>query len=235
MISFKNRSDAGKRLAARLLVYADRPDVVVLGLPRGGLPVAFEVAQRLGVPLDVFVVRKLGVPGQEELAMGAIASGNVTVMNESITRSLGISKEAINSIARKEGEELKRRERLYRQGLAPLDLRNRTVILIDDGLATGATMRAAIEALQLHRPKKTVVAVPAASPDTCEEMREDVDDVVCVITPDPFFSVGTWYEDFAQTTDEEVQHLLNLAHQNESSREDYYEKTTGEQRKRRNS
>lgn len=194
--------------------------MIILGLPRGGLPVAFQVAQELAVPLDVFVVRKLGVPGQEELAMGAIASGNVMVRNESIIRTLGISREMFNSVAAKEREELKRRETIYRQGLAPLELENHTVILIDDGLATGATMKAATEALQLHRPKKSVVAVPAAAPETCEEMREQADDVVCAITPDPFFSVGTWYEDFSQTTDEEVQHLLKLARRNQNRKKD---------------
>lgn len=181
---------------------------------------AFQVAQELAVPLDVFVVRKLGVPGQEELAMGAIASGNVMVRNESIIRTLGISREMFNSVAAKEREELKRREIIYRQGLAPLELENHTVILIDDGLATGATMKAATEALQLHRPKKSVVAVPAAAPETCEEMREQADDVVCAITPDPFFSVGTWYEDFSQTTDAEVQHLLKLARRNQHRKKD---------------
>jgi predicted phosphoribosyltransferase len=235
MVGFKNRSDAGKKLAAKLLVYADRPDVIVLGLPRGGIPVAFEVSQELGVPLDVFVVRKVGVPGQEELAMGAIASGNVTVMNESIVRSLGISRDVFSAIAKREGEELRRREKLYRRGSAPLDLKGRTVILIDDGLATGATMKAAVEAIQLHAPKRTVVAVPAADPETCEEMRDEADDVVCAITPDPFFSVGTWYEDFAQTTDEDVQRLLEIAHQNENSRKDNDEKTTTKRYKRRDS
>jgi putative phosphoribosyl transferase len=217
MIGYKNRSDAGKRLAAKLHVYANRPDVVVLGLPRGGVPVAFEVAMKLRLPLDVFVVRKLGVPGHEELAMGAIASGGIEVLNENVVRSLGISREIIESVARKQGEELKRREQLYRGDRPSLDVRDVTVILVDDGLATGATMRAAVQALRAQKPIRIIVAVPAAAPEACEELGEEADDIICAITPDPFFSVGSWYEDFSQTTDDEVSKLLNIAHEAEKS------------------
>ena len=218
MIRFKNRSDAGKKLAAKLHIYADRSDTVVLGLPRGGIPVAFEVARELGVPLDVFVVRKLGVPGHEELAMGAIASGNVVIMNESIVHSLGISKESFDSVVKQQKIELKRREQMYRGVRGHIDVKDRTVILVDDGLATGATMKAAIAALRLQKPKNIVVAVPAAAPETCEEMGQKSEDIVCAITPDPFFSVGSWYEDFSQTTDEEVQRLLRTAYRFEKQR-----------------
>ena len=217
MIGFKNRSDAGKRLAAKLQVYAHRPDVVVLGLPRGGIPVAFEVARKLRLPLDVFVVRKLGVPGHEELAMGAIASGGIRVLNEDVVRSLNISREIIESVAKKQSEELKRREQLYRGNRPGLDVRDLTVILVDDGLATGATMRAAVQALRRQKPVSIIVAVPAAAPEACEELGEEADDIVCAITPDPFFSVGSWYEDFSQTTDEEVSQLLDLAHKSETN------------------
>jgi putative phosphoribosyl transferase len=217
MTGYKNRSDAGKRLAAKLHVYANRPDVVILGLPRGGIPVAFEVARKLQLPLDVFVVRKLGVPGHEELAMGAIASGGVRVLNENIVQSLNISDEVIESVARKQGEELKRREQLYRGNRPDVDVRDLTVILIDDGLATGATMRAAVQALRRQNPVSIIVAVPAAAPEACEELGEEADDIVCAITPDPFFSVGSWYEDFSQTTDEEVRQFLDLARKSETN------------------
>jgi putative phosphoribosyl transferase len=217
MMGYRNRSDAGKRLAARLHIYARRSDVVVLGLPRGGIPVAFEVARKLQLPLDVFVVRKLGVPGHEELAMGAIASGGTRVLNEDVVRSLNISGEIIESVAKRQSEELKRRERLYRGSRPDLDVRDLTVILVDDGLATGATMRAAVQALRRQKPVSIIVAVPAAAPEACEELGEEADDIVCAITPDPFFSVGSWYEDFSQTTDEEVSQLLYLAHKSEAS------------------
>ena len=217
MIGYKNRSDAGKRLAAKLHIYTNRPDVVVLGLPRGGVPVAFEVATKLGLPLDVFVVRKLGVPGHEELAMGAIASGGIKVLNENVVRSLNISREIIESVAREQGEELKRREQLYRGDRPSLDVRDVTVILVDDGLATGATMRAALQALRKQKPLSIIVAVPAAAPEACEELGEEADDIICAITPDPFFSVGSWYEDFSQTTDDEVRQLLKIAHEAEKN------------------
>ena len=205
---FRDRREAGRLLAAKLTAYANRPDVIVLALPRGGVPVADEVARALGAPLDVFVVRKLGVPGSEELAMGAVATGDVRVLNDQLVNRLGIPDHLIDAVAVREGQELARRERLYRGGRPPLDVRDRTVILVDDGLATGATMHAAIAALRQLYPARIVVAVPTASPETCEEMRAEVDDVICAITPEAFQAVGRWYQDFAQTTDEEVQDLL---------------------------
>jgi predicted phosphoribosyltransferase len=205
---FRDRREAGRLLAAKLTAYANRPDVIVLALPRGGVPVADEVARALGAPLDVFVVRKLGVPGSEELAMGAVATGGVRVLNDQLVNRLGIPDHLIDAVAVREGQELARRERLYRGGRPLLDVRDRTVILVDDGLATGATMHAAIAALRQLYPARIVVAVPTASPETCEEMRAEVDDVICAITPEPFQAVGRWYQDFAQTTDEEVQDLL---------------------------
>ena len=205
---FRDRREAGRLLAAKLTAYANRPDVIVLALPRGGVPVAYEVARALGAPLDVFVVRKLGVPGSEELAMGAVATGGVRVLNDQLVNRLGIPDHLIDAVAVREGQELARRERLYRGGRPLLDVRDRTVILVDDGLATGATMHAAIAALRQLHPARIVVAVPTASPETCEEMRAEVDDVICATTPEPFQAVGRWYQDFAQTTDEEVQDLL---------------------------
>src|ERR687894_2185956 len=208
---FRDRSEAGQLLAAKLADYADRPDVVVLALPRGGVPVAYEVARALGAPLDVFLVRKLGIPGHEELAMGAVATGGVRVLNEQVVRALRIPDYVIDAIAAKEEQELARRERLYRGDRPPPDVRGRTVILVDDGLATGATMHAAIQALRQQQPAHIVVAVPAASPEACDELKEEVDDVVCAVTPEPFYAVGLWYEDFSQTTDDEVRELLALA------------------------
>jgi predicted phosphoribosyltransferase len=205
---FRDRREAGRLLSEKLGAYAHRPDVLVLALPRGGVPVAYEVARALGAPLDVFVVRKLGVPGYEELAMGAVATGGVLVLNEQLVERLGIPKQMIDAVAARERQELVRRERLYRGGRPPPDVRGRTVILVDDGLATGATMHAAIRALRQQNPARIVVAVPTASPDTCEEMKKEADDVICVITPEPFHAVGRWYRDFSQTTDEEVSVLL---------------------------
>jgi erythromycin esterase-like protein/predicted phosphoribosyltransferase len=205
---FRDRREAGRLLAAKLSAYADRPDLLVLALPRGGVPVAYEVARALGAPLDVFVVRKLGVPGYEELAMGAVATGGVRVLNEEIVERLGIPNHLIDAVAAREQQELSRRERLYRGGRPPPDVRRRTVILVDDGLATGATMLAAIEALRQLQPTRIVVAVPTAAPETCEQLRTKVDDVICAITPEPFHAVGLWYQDFSQTTDEEVRDLL---------------------------
>jgi predicted phosphoribosyltransferase len=205
---FRNRNDAGRQLAEKLAAYADRPDVLVLALPRGGVPVGYEVARALGAPLDVFLVRKLGVPGYEELAMGAVATGGVRVLNDEIVRGLGISEHGIDVAVAREMEELARRERLYRGDRPPPDVAGRTVILVDDGLATGATMRAAVAALREQQPTRIVVAVPTASPDTCEVLKAEADDVVCAITPEPFFAVGHWYEDFTQTTDDEVRELL---------------------------
>ena len=205
---FRDRREAGRLLAEKLAAYANRPDVLVLALPRGGVPVAYEVARALGPPLDVFVVRKLGVPGYEELAMGAVATGGVRVLNEQLVERLGIPEQMIDAVAARERQELARRERLYRGGRPPPDVRGRTVILVDDGLATGATMHAAIQALRQQHPARIVVAVPTASPETCEEMKAKADDVICAITPEPFNAVGRWYRDFSQTTDEEVGALL---------------------------
>jgi putative phosphoribosyl transferase len=205
---FQDRTDAGRRLAVELADYGNRPDVLVLGLPRGGVPVAYEVAQALGAPLDVFVVRKLGVPGHEELAMGAIASGGVRVVNQDVVEELGISDEALDEVTRAELRELERRERAYRGDRPPPAVRGRTVILIDDGLATGSTMLAAVTAVKGANPKAVVVAVPVAAPETCQALRSHVDDVVCATTPEPFRAVGLWYRDFAQVGDAEVHALL---------------------------
>lgn len=211
MIRFKNRSEAGRFLAEQLSAYANRPDTLVLALPRGGVPVAYEVAKALGAPLDVFQVRKLGLPGHEELAMGAIATGGVRVRNPEVVEYLRIPDEVIDEVTARERRELERRERLYREGRPALSPRGRVVILVDDGLATGSTMRAAILALRQQQPASIVVAVPVAAKQTCEELRAVADEVVCAVTPDPFYAVGLWYEDFAQTTDEEVRELLALA------------------------
>jgi erythromycin esterase-like protein/predicted phosphoribosyltransferase len=205
---FRDRHDAGRVLAERLAAYANRPDVLVLALPRGGVPVADEVARALGAPLDIFVVRKLGVPGYEELAMGAVATGGVRVLNDQLIERLSIPDHMIDAVTARERQELARRERLYRGGRPPPDMSGRSVILVDDGLATGATMKAAIEALRQQNPARIVVAVPTAAPETCEEMKAKTDDVICAITPEPFDAVGRWYQDFSQTTDEEVSALL---------------------------
>ena len=210
---FRDRTDAGQQLAARLAKYAHRSDILVLALPRGGVPVAHEVAKQLGAPLDVFLVRKLGVPGYEELAMGAIASGGVRVINDDVVRQLAIPGEVIDAVAAEERRELERRERAYRNGRPPPDVKGRTVILIDDGLATGSTMHAAAAALRKLGPARIVVAVPVSAPETCDEFREEVDEVVCAATPEPFRGVGLWYKDFSQTTDEEVRELLERARQ----------------------
>jgi predicted phosphoribosyltransferase len=208
MRRFRDRTEAGRVLAEKLAAYAHRPDVIVLALPRGGVPVAYEVARALEAPLDVFLVRKLGLPGHEELAMGAIATGGVRVLNDQVVRALRIPDYVIDAVAAWENQELARRERLYRGDRPPPDVRGRTVILIDDGLATGATMLAAVKALRQLQPARIVVAVPTASPDICEMLRAEVDEVICAITPEPFHAVGLWYEDFSQTTDEEVRELL---------------------------
>jgi len=208
---FRDRTDAGRQLAARLTEYADRADVMVLALPRGGVPVAFEVAQALHAPLDVFLVRKLGVPGHEELAMGAIASGGVRVLNEDMVAMLGLSWEAVDAIASREQEELNRRAHAYRDDRPEPRVGGRTVILVDDGLATGSTMRAAVAALRRQRPARIVVAVPVGAPATCAELKAKADDVVCVHRPEPLYAVGLWYRDFRQTTDTEVHELLERA------------------------
>jgi putative phosphoribosyl transferase len=208
---FANRREAGRILASLLMKYADRDDVLVLALPRGGVPVGFEVAQALRAPLDVFIVRKLGVPGHDELAMGAIATGGVRVLNDDVVMSLELEPEVIDAVAAREEKELARRERLYRGARPAPDVHGRTVILIDDGLATGSTMRAAVAALRKQTPARIVVAVPVAAPETCEEFKTEVDEVVCAATPRMFNGVGRWYEDFSQTTDEEVHELLAQA------------------------
>jgi putative phosphoribosyl transferase len=214
-IPYANRRDAGRQLASHLMAYAGDLRALVLGLPRGGVPVAYEVARALEAPLDVFVVRKLGLPGHEELAMGAIATGGVRVLNEDVVQTLRIRDEEIDAVAAAEQQELERRERLYRGDRPPPDVAGRTVILVDDGLATGSTMRAAVAALRQQQPARIIVAVPVGSPETCNEFQELADDVVCARTPDPFYAVGLWYGDFAQTSDEEVHALLenaNLGH-----------------------
>jgi predicted phosphoribosyltransferase len=205
---FKDRSDAGRQLAARLSHFAGRDDVLVLALPRGGVPVGYEVAEALGSPLDVFLVRKLGTPGQEELAMGAIASGGVRVLNDRVVGALRPSGAVIDRVEARERQELERREREYRAGRPPLDVRGKTVILVDDGLATGSTMRAAVAALRRLDPAWVVVAVPVGASETCGEFEGEADETVCALEPEPFFAVGAWYDDFSQTTDEEVRDLL---------------------------
>src|SRR6266705_510291 len=206
--AFPNRAEAGRLLAGKLEKYAGRNDVIVLGLPRGGVPVAYEVAQRLGVPLDVFIVRKLGVPGFEELAAGAIASGGVRVLNEDVLRALPNADEIIESVTAKETAELQRREQSYRDGRPAPELRDRVVILVDDGLATGATMRAAVKALRQRGVAKIIVASPGGAPDTCRELEQEADETICVTAPEFFQAVGQYYEDFSQTSDEEVRELL---------------------------
>lgn len=208
---FRDRVDAGKLLARKLDAYVRWEDVLVLGLPRGGLPVAFEVARALDAPLDVFVVRKLGVPGREELAMGAIASGGALVVNEDVVEALHIPDEVIQAAVARESKELARREQLYRDDRPPIDVHGRTVILVDDGIATGSTMRAAVRAVRGLAAARLVIAVPAAAPSTWAELSDEADECVCCILPDPFYAVGVWYENFAQTTDEEVRELLERA------------------------
>ncbi len=208
---FHDRHDAGRQLAARLTRYANRSEVLVLALPRGGVPVGYEVAQALGAPLDVFLVRKLGVPGREELAMGALASGSVLVVNDEVVRTLRIPQSVIQAVAREEQQELVRREEAYRDGRPAPDVRGRVVILVDDGLATGSTMRAAVQALKKLGPQRVVVAVPVGAPETCAAMSDAADEVVCGQEPEHFAAVGLWYEDFTQTSDEEVTDLLSRA------------------------
>lgn len=205
---FRNREHAGRVLAERLKAYVNRSDVVVLALPRGGVPVSVEVAAALRAPVDVFVVRKLGTPGQPELAMGAIASGGARVLNDDVVKLLNLTTDAIDRVAETERRELERRERLYRDHRPFPNLADQVVILVDDGLATGSSMRAAVKALRQHRPARIVVAVPAAAPETCDEFKDEVDEIVCATTPDPFYAVGLWYADFSQTTDDEVRDLL---------------------------
>jgi len=209
-LPFRDRADAGQLLSHKLKAYTNRLDVLILALPRGGVPVAREIARSLHAPLDVFLVRKLGAPGQEELAMGAIASGGVRVLNDEVVQALRIPPHVIELVTARELRELSRRERLYRDGRPAPDAAGKAVILVDDGLATGSTMRAAIAALRQTKPKRIVVAVPVAAARTCEELAEEVDELVCYHTPDPFYSVGFWYEDFSQTGDEEIREMLEL-------------------------
>jgi putative phosphoribosyl transferase len=211
MAIFRDRRHAGQVLAKQLEHYAGWDDVVVLALPRGGVPVAFEVAKALKAPLDVFLVRKLGLPGHEELAMGAIASGGVRVLNEDVVRRLDIPASIIDQVASREQKELERRERAYRGDRPSLDVQDRIAILVDDGLATGASMRAAVAGLKRRQPASVIVAVPTAAPETCKDLEDEVDEIVCAITPQPFFGVGLWYDDFSQTTDEVVRDLLEQA------------------------
>ncbi|HVK12244.1 MAG TPA: phosphoribosyltransferase family protein [Gemmataceae bacterium] len=208
---FHNRAEAGRQLALKLTHYANRNDVIVLGLPRGGVPVAAEVAAALNARLDVFLVRKLGLPGQRELAMGAIASGGVRVLNDDVIRQACPSEAAIERVALAEALELGRRERAYRGARPPLDAAGKTVILVDDGLATGASMRAAVAAVRRLGPARVVVAVPVGAVETCTALRAEADEVVCLQTPDPFYAVGQWYVDFGETTDDEVRGLLGEA------------------------
>jgi putative phosphoribosyl transferase len=205
---FNDRHDAGRRLAERLMPYADRSDVVVLGLPRGGIPVAYEVAKRLQAPLDVFVVRKLGVPGRQELAMGALASGHTVVVDQEMVDHFNISKDLLEAIIRTEEQEFVRREHLYRDHRKPMEVKGQTVILVDDGLATGSSMRAAVQALGAKHPARIVVAAPVASREACAEFKQKADEMICAMTPEPFYAVGQWYKDFSQTSDEEVRRLL---------------------------
>ncbi len=222
---FRDRTEAGKLLAKQLAAYANRQDVLVLALPRGGVPVAFEVARALHSPLDVMVVRKLGVPGQEELAMGAIATGGVCILNKDVVQFLEIPDEVIKKIAVREQQELERRERLYRGERRAYNVHSRTVILVDDGIATGATMHAAIAALKQRLPARIIIAVPAAAPSTCKEFAEEVDELVCVIKPEPFIAVSYWYQQFSQTSDEDVRCLLERANHTLSTIPRRYRKT----------
>lgn len=210
-LPYHDRRDAGRQLARLLARYANQPDVLVLGLPRGGVPVAYEVAVALATPLDVFLVRKLGVPGHEELAMGAIASGGVRVQNPDLVADLKITPDRVEAVVAREAAELARRDRLYRGERPPLDVAGKTVILVDDGLATGSTMMAAIAALRPGQPARLVCAVPVAARSVCEQIRTQVDEMICGATPDSFYAVGVWYQDFQPTSDKEVQTLLRQA------------------------
>ena len=205
---FRNRSEAGKLLAGELTAYANSSEVLVLGLPRGGVPVAFEVAKALCAPLDICLVRKLGVPGHKELAMGAIATGDVIFINKDVVQWLGISQEAIEKVIAAERRELQRRERVYRPHQLAANVQGKTIILIDDGIATGSTIRAALTTLRQQQPQKIVVAIPVAPPDICHSLKAEVDELVCLLTPESLCAIGLWYEDFAQTTDEQVRQLL---------------------------
>jgi putative phosphoribosyl transferase len=214
MTLFTDRTHAGKELAKALAAYTDHPNSIVLALPRGGVPIAFEIAKALHAPLDVFIVRKLGAPGQPELAIGAIASGGLRVMNDDILGMLRVSDATIATTVAEEQKELERREHLYRGDRPAVKIADKTIIVVDDGIATGATMRAAVRALQAQKPKQLIVAIPTAAVDTCNLLRQEVDEVVCLATPEPYIAVGRWYKDFAQTSDAEVQVLLAQSSQN---------------------
>lgn len=207
---FQNRTEAGQQLTTRLQTYANRPDVLVLGLPRGGIPVAYEIANALNVPLDICLVRKLGVPGHQELAMGAIAAGGVRVLNYEVISGLGITSKTIDAVAAKELKELQRRDRVYRGDRPQPEIRDRTVILVDDGIATGSSIRAAISVLKPQHPARLIVAIPVAPSSTCAQLSHEVDEVVCLFQPETFYAIGIWYEDFSQTTDEIVHHCFAL-------------------------
>lgn len=214
MDRFLDRRDGGRQLAEKLSEYADQPDVIALALPRGGVPVAYEVARALDIPLDLLIVRKLGLPGREELAIGAIASGGIRILNEDIVHALSVDPRVIDRVTEREMEELQRRQQQYRGDRAAIEVRDRTVILIDDGLATGASMLAAVQALRIRNPARIIVAVPAAAPQAIDLLQKKVDRIVCVMAPDPFEGVGKWYEDFSQTTDEEVRMILEKSDKN---------------------
>ena len=220
MLPFRDRVDAGRQLAERLEHYQDRSDVLVLALPRGGVPVADQVAEALNAPLDLLLVRKLGAPGQEELAMGAIASGGIRVLNQNVIELLEIPWDAVEDASRRAGRELERRERVYRGERPRPDVRGKTVIVVDDGVATGATLRAAVEGLHQLEPARIVVAVPVAPSDSCEAFEAEADEVVCLETPAPFWGVGRWYEEFTQTSDDEVRRLLERSRRREAERLD---------------
>jgi putative phosphoribosyl transferase len=209
--TFRDRFAAGRVLGEQLRSYAGRADLLVLGLPRGGIPVAYEIATGLGVPLDVFVVRKLGVPGQEELAMGAIAAGGVRVLDWTTISALGIPRGTIDAVAKREADELRRRERQYRGQRQAPRMTGRTIMLVDDGLATGSSMRAAVDALRAYHPARIIIAIPVAPAEVCEQLRPLVDDLVCAMTPEPFYAVGLWYDDFSAVTDRDVRQLLERA------------------------
>jgi len=210
-VYFRDRTEAGQVLARCLQQYKNQPDVLILGLPRGGVPVAYEVAREMKAPLDVFIVRKLGVPGHEELGMGAIATGGVRILQDGIVRELGISPQTIEAVSAREQAELERRERLYRGDRPAPTIKGRTIVIVDDGLATGSTMKAAIQAVRQQDPRQVIVAVPTAPSETCEQLKGSADEVVCALTPEPFFAVGGSYADFTQITDEEVRDLIASA------------------------
>ncbi|MBA2709807.1 MAG: phosphoribosyltransferase [Tatlockia sp.] len=216
MDRFRNRHEAGIALAKKLIIYAKKPDILVLALPRGGVPVAYEIAKALTAPLDILIVRKLGVPGHQELAIGAIAADEICIFNETLKNSLHLSDSLINTVIKKEKKELQRRESLYRHEMPPLSFINKTIILVDDGIATGATMLAALEIIAKGKAKQTIIATPVAAAATCKQFSKKVYDFVCLLKPIDFYAVGLWYDNFNQTTDEEVAELLKKANQNGS-------------------